>query len=246
MTKSLKDTMIEISNMEQFKGKPLCFMLIGPPASGKSTIAQKIQETFPQCNKYDTDDIVHDRAKKLGISYAEVIRNSELRNGCVAQYNMSINDYLKNRESFIWEQLNTQASARQIKIKRVRLTNSTNRAEFGDNADYVLIGIYTEIPYPINVERLIARNQQFRYTPEDKFISPRVLDNILKEYEIPKETEAFHLLFKADENLNLTSMPSNVITEEIKALKSSNKPSDEEIERRRKIKHDLRSKLSSS
>ncbi len=241
-TDTLIETIKNIKNLPELQNVPVCFMLIGLPASGKSTIASKIVSEMPQCINYDLDSILIKRALKEGKTYHEIVLDKRLRDRCSAQYNQNINSLLRERQSFIWEQLNTAPGSRVKKAIRVKTSNKKSNGLI-EKSPYILIGIYTNIPEDVLIDRLRKRNEEGRTDPEGKFISTKLLVNLNKEYVLPQADEPFDLLFECDENLNLTLKPSTTFTEIISEKKNSSKPSDEEIEARRAAKNKLKQKF---
>lgn len=239
---TLTETIKNIKNLPELQNVPICFMLIGLPASGKSTIASKIVSEMPQCINYDLDSVLIKRALKENKTYHEIVLNKRLRDRCSAQYNQNINAILKERQSFIWEQLNTAPGSRVKKAIRVKSATNKNNGVV-EKSPYFLVGIYTNIPEDVLIERLYKRNEESRIDPEGKFISTKTLVNLNKEYVHPQHDEPFDLLFECDANLNLTLKPSTPFTEILAEKKISGKPSDEEIEARRAAKRALKQKL---
>lgn len=242
--KTLQETLQDIK--EKFpRGKdPICFMLIGPPASGKSFIASKILNQFPECVYHDLDGIIMKRAISEDKTYHDIIMDKRLRDRCQAQFNQNINTLLRNRSNLIWEQLNVSPGSRTTKALRVKgaKKNDNGRKEA---SPYFLVGIYIDIPFNTIKEQLEKRNSVSHDDKERKFISQKTLENVFNEYVHPKEEEPFDLLFRCDENLELTLMPSTPYEKIIKEKVTRNKPSDEEIERRRAEKRRIKGNLQS-
>lgn len=241
-TDTLIETIKNIKNLPELQNVPVCFMLIGLPASGKSTIASKIVSEMPQCINYDLDSIMIKRALKENKTYHEIVMDKRLRDRCSAQYNQNINTVLRERQSFIWEQLNTAPGSRVKKAIRVKSATKKNNGTV-EKSPYILVGIYTNIPEDVLVDRLHKRNEESRTDPEGKFISKKLLVNLNKEYVHPQPNEPFDLLFECDENLNLTLKPSTSFTEILTEKKNAGKPTEEEIETRRAAKKALKQKF---
>lgn len=236
---TLQETILEIKNHPELKDVPICFMLIGLPASGKSTIAREIVSLFPQCQNYDLDSILIKRALKDGKTYHDIILDKKLRDRCTAQYNQNMNSTIRNRQTFIWEQLNIAKGSRVRKALRVKSSPKKVNG-ISEKSPYFLVGIYTNIPSDELMSRLYNRNEQSRNDPEGKFISTKTLTNLLDEYVLPQQDEPFDLLFECDKDWNLTLKPSTPYQEIIRIKNDANKPSEEEIEKRRAEKQRLK------
>lgn len=234
---NLENTLLKIKTMPELKDKALCFMLIGLPASGKSTISNQIIQIFPEIIHKDLDSIIIKKAKSEGKTYHEINLNTKLKDRCAAQLSQDINTLIKDKTPFIWEQLNIAKGSRITKAIRVKKDVARNKGN-GEiiKESHTLIGIYTNIPLDVLKKRLHDRNQEGRSTGEDKFISLKTLTNISPEYTFPQEHEPFDLLFECNSEFNLTLKPSKPY-EKTLAEKKNNRPSDEEIERRRAEKN---------
>lgn len=235
---TLENTLLKIKDMPELQGKPVCFMLIGLQASGKSTISQEIIKTFPGITHKDLDSIILEKSATEGISYHEIQRDNKLKTRCEAQLSQSINTLIKAKQSFIWEQLNTTKNSRTTKCIRVKrdVIRQGGTGEVIQDA-HILVGIYTNVPLEELNERLRKRNQVDRGTLKEKFISLKILNNLFPEYVHPQPDEPFDLLFECNQDFQLTLKPSTEYSQIIKEKKHKNRPSDEEIERRRSEKH---------
>jgi predicted kinase len=97
---------------------PTCYIMVGLPASGKSTCVIEMCAMDPDAYVYSTDDIVEDIAKQLGKTYDEVwekhVGAAKLR------ADIWLAEAMKNKQDVIWDQTNLGAGKRKGIINRMR------------------------------------------------------------------------------------------------------------------------------
>lgn len=96
------------------KNKPLAFIMIGLPASGKSTLIEKLKVDFGITEVLSVDDLAEKYAKEHDLSYKSVIITN-FKQFKQEMYEKA--EYIKNNKvSFIWDQVNSNKNIRQEKV----------------------------------------------------------------------------------------------------------------------------------
>lgn len=153
---------------------PKCTMLVGVPASGKSTWHR---------NKYgdytapvvSTDKIIEDVASEYGMTYNEGFK--ELIQFAEKVMWRQITSYLMRGADFIIDRTNLTAKSRAKFIQKLKL----HRYEI----ECVVF------PFPGSVD--LPREEWFQrlMNRPGKTIPPQVLDSMVYNYEMPLESEGF-------------------------------------------------------
>lgn len=151
---------------------PQCYMMVGVPASGKSTAIQALLKDMPHLQVVSTDDYIDQVAAKNGKTYSEVYQDSidDASKWLKAQ----VQKLIKEKTDFIWDQTNV--------VKTARIKKMTNLAANG----FDTIAIVFEVP----LEELHVRLDK-RAKETGKFISRKIVENMLNEYTRPGYDEGF-------------------------------------------------------
>lgn len=156
--------------------KRICYMLIGVPGCGKSTISEELIKDMPQLQIASSDLIIDQYAKKKGKTYSQVHRDyvEEAQKIMTRQ----VQDMMKKGESFIWDQTNVFASARKKKMT----TLTQNK--------YSVIAITIELT-PEELEKRLKK----RVDNGGKFISPKIVADMLLNYTRPTYDEGYQEVY---------------------------------------------------
>lgn len=156
--------------------KRICYMLIGVPGCGKSTVAEGLMNDMPSLKIASSDLIIDEYAKKKGKTYSEVHRDyvEEAQKIMTRQ----VQDMMKKGESFIWDQTNVFASARKKKMT----TLTQNK--------YSVIAITIELT-PEELEKRLKT----RVDNGGKFISPKIVADMLVNYSRPSYSEGYQEVY---------------------------------------------------
>lgn len=107
--------------LDRIKTQPLCYVLIGPPACGKSTYREKLVERLVHPVVISSDDIVERHADQNGITYDEAFHmldqkviNAELRD--------RIANATKNRHDIVIDRTNMTPKSRNRFLSNVPKT----------------------------------------------------------------------------------------------------------------------------
>jgi predicted kinase len=151
---------------------PKCYMLVGLPGVGKSTLSAKMLEENPKLIIVSTDQYVEDYAKKHNKKYNEVIR--ETSEDAKKWMSLQIKKTINLKLDFIWDQTNVISSSRKKKISML----SQNK--------YDIIALVFELSDDELNKRLTKRLSQ-----NGKKIPQKIIENMKQEYTRPSYSEGF-------------------------------------------------------
>lgn len=153
-----------------------CYMLVGLPGSGKSTMSEQLLKDMPGLEVVSTDIYVEQHAKAHNISFNEAMR--ALGDKPKAQMNNRVQQLMKEEKSFIWDQTNVFVSARLKKLKAL-LKNK-----------YEVVALVTEL----SPEEL-SRRLEKRITEGGKQVSWKIINNMQENYSRPSYSEGFSQVY---------------------------------------------------
>lgn len=147
---------------------PKLYMLVGLPASGKSTWVEK-QKFDSKVAIVSTDKHIDEYAKSLGKTYNEVF--AEYYNIAKKLMNAEIESAVNAQKHIVWDQTNTTKASRVLKLKQIP-----------DN--YLKIAIVIALPQEKEHDRRLKSRK-------GKIISQRVISQMKEGYEKPELSEGF-------------------------------------------------------
>lgn len=156
--------------------RPLYVMLIGLPASGKTTLCRDIQTAYPDKNWHvvSTDDYLEAKAAQRGVTYNEVFQ--ELIDDATKDINADRAAALAAGRNILHDQTNLTAKSRGKKMSSVPKT-------------YCTTGLMVKAPPEERASRLVSRL--------GKVISPDVDQKMAASFEEPSAKE-FDVLIGSD------------------------------------------------
>lgn len=152
--------------------RPICYMLIGVPGSGKTTWVLK---NHPSLSYASTDRYIDQFAAEAGKTYNEVFE-STIKTATSRMID-DVSDFMFAYEDFVWDQTNLTKKSRAGKIARLL------------KDDYQIIGVVFETPKNLK-ERLASR--------PGKNIPPHVMESMIKNFEMPTIAEGFSKIIIAE------------------------------------------------
>lgn len=148
--------------------KPIAYILIGLPASGKSTWAKPMLESGEYV-LISLDYHVEEYAKSIGKTYNDIFR--EYASTAEKQSKAVLKDAIENKKNVIWDQTNVSAKSR-LKICQLKA--------------YKKIAVVFQLPEDVHKERLAARE-----ISEGKSIPEFILNSMRENFEFPTLDEGF-------------------------------------------------------
>lgn len=155
---------------------PTCFVLVGLPASGKSTLMSFVDD--PEFSDtvfvYSTDNILERTAKQLGKTYDDVfekhIKSAQL------EADIWLAEAIKMKVDVYWDQTNLGVKKRRNIIEKMK--------KEGYSVEAIVF-----LP-PETEEDIIEWNRRLR-SREGKTIPDHIIHNMVKSYVIPTMDEGF-------------------------------------------------------
>ena len=146
-------------------------MLIGIPASGKSTWRNQYIKENPNTMVLSSDDLIEKLGATKNLTYNEAFKDKEIQKQARFIYKQLKNEAIADNKDIIIDKTNL--------TKKVRIENLKNIPE-----TYSKHFVVTTTPRDI----VDIRNKE-RYDKTGKFIPDWVINNMEKSFQYPDETE---------------------------------------------------------
>lgn len=153
-----------------------CYVMVGLPGLGKSTLVQKMIESDPDAFVYSTDNILERTAEQLGKTYDEVFEKHI--KSAQTEADIWLAEAMKNGLDIIWDQTNTGVK------KRKRIIDKMKRA--GYNVECVCI-CPPEMGHFDDLKSWVWRLK----TRPGKTIPPNIMKSMTDNYVEPNTFEGF-------------------------------------------------------
>ena len=154
---------------------PTLYMLIGVPASGKSTWVANQNFDWNNTAVISSDAIIDRRAADQGKTYSDIFR-SEIKSA-TSEMNQNLRDAIANNMDIIWDQTNVTAKSRQAKLSQIP-----------DN--YTKVAVYFQTPDITELQRRLANRP-------GKNIPQNIVMGMMSQLEPPRSSEGFDKIIKA-------------------------------------------------
>ena len=163
--------------------KPICTVMVGLPAMGKSTLVEGERAIYKGIDfpvfVYSTDDLLEAAAKDLGSTYDEVFET--MIKSVTEAANASLDVAVKKRQDIIWDQTNLGAK------KRAKIINRMRQAGYQVRCDCIVP------PEPGHFDDLKVWKRRLENRP-GKTIPQHVLSNMWESYAEPTVDEGFDMI----------------------------------------------------
>lgn len=154
--------------------KPVCTVMVGLPASGKSTRVSDMIKVDPDVFVYSTDNILERTAEQLGKTYNDVFEKHI--KSAQTEADIWLAEATKNKTDIIWDQTNLTVKKRCSIIDRMR------RAGYAVDCECFVA--------PESVEDVAEWNRRLHNRP-GKTIPEHIIANMVKTYVMPTVDEGF-------------------------------------------------------
>lgn len=146
---------------------PKCYQLVGVPGAGKSTWVAN-QKWAKNCAYISTDQYVEKFARRLGKTYNEVFESVMPR--AVNLMTRAVVKARREGKDIIWDQTSTSVKSRKRKFNML--------------GKYEHIAVVFATPEKAELDRRLASRP-------GKFIPPKVMDQMIGNWEAPTQDEGF-------------------------------------------------------
>lgn len=157
--------------------EPTCYMMVGLPASGKSTRVQDMTFMNLDVFVYSTDRLIEEAAERQGITYDEAFEDN------IKAATRSMDEMLivaiQYNQDIIWDQTNLTRKSRAKKLARIP-------AHYRKVAE-----VLPELPFTEWEKRLNSR--------PGKTIPTHILSNMYSSFEPPSVDEGFDEVYTVGE-----------------------------------------------
>ena len=152
--------------------KPICYFLIGPPGSGKSTWVRDLPNKFVVIS---TDTYIEKVALQSGKTYGDVFKDNI--KDATKEMEMALQKATVLGKSIIWDQTNMSVKSRAGKLITLK--------------KYDVIAVAFEIP-----PDELARRLKKRKAETGKDIPPHIVASMVASYQPPTMDEGFFSIVK--------------------------------------------------
>lgn len=164
-----------MNNKEQSKTqekKPMAYMLVGVPGSGKSTWLESFLPRVPDAHIISTDNYIESMATMMGTTYGNIFK--DYINEANKNLEVMLKEALAATQTVLWDQTNLNIKTRRPKLNRLL------------NAGYDVTAVAFECPAYELRRRRIEREEK-----TGKFIPMSILESMTATYTRPTRLEGF-------------------------------------------------------
>lgn len=154
--------------MTNSSNKPIVYVLVGVPGSGKSTWAAN-QSWAADCAYISTDKLVEAEAQRQNKTYNEVFKEY-IAEVAVAKMTDEVVDARSAGKNIIWDQTSVNVGSRKKKFQML--------------PDYYHIAVVFKTPDPQELSRRLAARP-------GKTIPPAVIESMIRSWQTPTKEEGF-------------------------------------------------------
>lgn len=163
--------------------KPICTVMVGLPATGKSTIANFGLGVYDRIEMpvfvYSTDQFIEDAATHFGKTYDEMFEDNI--KAATASMNDLLDDAIKEQKDIIWDQTNLGVGKRRKIINRMK------------QAGYQVRCACIMPPEPGHISDQTEWKHRLNNRP-GKNIPNHILVNMIESYVVPTIDEGFDVI----------------------------------------------------
>ena len=160
--------------------KPICTVMVGLPATGKSTRVESQREIYDAIDMdvfvYSTDRYIEDAARHFGKTYNEMFEDNF--KGATASMEQLLSEAIEKGSDGIWDQTNLGVK------KRKNIVNRMKQAGYQVRCECILP------PEPSHISDMKDWKHRLENRP-GKNIPNYVLTNMIESYVIPTIDEGF-------------------------------------------------------
>ena len=148
---------------------PILMMLVGVPASGKSTYIKNKLANEANTVVVSTDDYIEQAAAAAGTTYDAIF--SKVVGVATKAMKSAVRDAVANNQNIIWDQTNTTAKSRASKLAMIP-------------DSYRKVAVFFHTPDPEELQKRLGQRS-------GKTIPAHVVANMISGLEPPTKSEGF-------------------------------------------------------
>lgn len=154
---------------------PKIYVLIGPPASGKSTWTRKFLESNSDYVVISSDDIIERHAAANGLNYSQAF--DKFSGFAVSEMKKQARQAFEDKKNIIWDQTNMSAKKRKGILDQA--------------SGYIKIAVDFDIP-----DAEVNRRLKDRAEKTGKHIPEHVMKSMYASYQPPSRAEGFDQIIR--------------------------------------------------
>jgi predicted ABC-type ATPase len=156
--------------------QPTCYVMCGIPASGKSTMREKMNDMNTDAFVYSTDSYVDEIAKQRGVTYSDLW--ADMIGDATKQMDEWLGVAIQDGRDVIWDQTNIGVGKRKKIINRMK------------QAGYRVEAHAVRLPEPGHIDAWKELAFRLKNRP-GKSIPENVMKNMTDNYVLPETDEGF-------------------------------------------------------
>lgn len=168
---------------------PVCTVMVGLPAAGKSTLVHRVLETYPDAFVYSIDEVIERCAAQNNFTYDQAW--PEFAAYATKLMNEKLAIAIRSKQDIIWDQTNLGLKKRRKIINRAKQAGYTVVCE--------------SIAVPKTVEDIAEWNRRL-HSREGKTLPEPVIHDMVQRYVAPTAEEGFAHITEWDIHGNLLTM----------------------------------------
>jgi len=167
-----------LSVIRKHNPRPMCALMIGPQAAGKSTFRNSYLNLHPDTDVFSTDDMIEDWAKANGMTYTEAFSKVNF----------------KSMEKQMFESFSTSvAMNKDVLVDRTNVTEGS-RARWLNRLpkeNWLRVGLIFWASDDVLKERLERRGRE-----TGKYIDWKIVKDTMERYQPPSCNKEFDLIIE--------------------------------------------------
>lgn len=168
---------------------PICTVMVGLPATGKSTRVRQLVDMNPDAFVYSTDNYIEQCAKQNGWTYDQAF--DEFIKPATKHMNEMLDIAVRSKQDIIWDQTNLGAK------KRVKVLERMKAAGYRVECEYIL--------FPQGDSQWEDWHWRMKDRP-GKTIPDSIIESMMDSFVMPTVEEGFDAVHCFDMYGNLNSL----------------------------------------
>lgn len=167
-----------LSVIRKINPNPMCALMIGPPAAGKSTFRDSFLGIRPDTDVFSTDDMIEAWGKDNGMNYSEAFSKVNFK-AMEKQMFESFNTAVANKRDILVDRTNVTLGSRARWLNRL------------DRVNWFKVGLVFWAPDDVLQERLAKRARE-----TGKHIDWKIVKDMMNRFEAPSCNTEFDMILE--------------------------------------------------